>query len=115
MTKKENFESIRAIILEAAIDNREELTAFIDHEIELIEKKKSYKSETKTQKENRGLIEEMYNALVSLDNAVTCGEFRNQFFPGLSIPKVSAMLTKLVNTDRVIREYQKKVSYFRAK
>lgn len=115
MTKKENFVAIAEIVKTANADNRTELLEFIEHEIKLIEKKASYKSETKTQKANKELVETMYNVLAEIDHPVTCSDFRNTCFPNLSIPKVSAMLTKLVNSDRVTRTYEKKVSYFTVK
>ena len=50
VTKRDRFAQLRAIV----IDN-EELVAFIDHEVELLNKKNSSKGETKAQAENRAI------------------------------------------------------------
>ena len=108
ITKKEMFTMIKAQVKDNA-----EMVAFIDHEIELLDKKASKKKATKTQEANVGIksiilsvleggkpmtITEMQGASVEL------GELSNQ--------KVSALVKQLVETGEVVKTIDKKVSRF---
>ena len=68
MTKREKFEMLKALVADNAM-----LVEFIDHEIELLDKKKSNgntKANAKAVAEN----ELVFNALVSVGKAVTLSE-----------------------------------------
>ena len=59
ITKRENYASLRAIAEDL---NRTDLVAFIDHEVELLDKRAAHPTLTKTQKENLELVEVVFNA-----------------------------------------------------
>lgn len=61
ITKKENFGMLRELAEKA---DRTDLVEFVDHEIELIEKKAGRKVETATQKENAEIKTKIIDFLV---------------------------------------------------
>lgn len=109
ITKRENYASLRTI---AENLNRTDLVAFIDHEVELLNKRAAHPTLTKTQKENLELVEVIYDALVDLEKPVTVSEFLEATSMELSNQKVSALLKKLVDSERVVKVTEKGKSYF---
>lgn len=115
MTKKENFELIAKTIETMEIENKAEMLNFIAHEIELLEKKSSKSGQTKTQKENEILKEEIFAELSKLEEKVTVSEFQavTRFAPPeFSNQKISAMLNQMEKAGRVSKVVEKKKSYF---
>ena len=110
MTKREMFAEIRKIVA----DN-EEMVAFIDHEIELLNKKSgSSRKLTKTQIENNGFKAEILNALAEMDKSVTISQLIAgcEALNGLTNQRITHMLTDLRKDGKVARTYVKKVAYF---
>lgn len=110
MTKKEMFAQIMA-----NYNLTEEERAFVQHEIELLEKKSSKSGQTKTQKENEILMEQLVVALGEMEKAVTISEFQGLSkadVATLSNQKISALLKKLVESGKVVKTVEKKKSYF---
>ena len=109
MTKKEMFEMIKGV---CANDTR--IVEFCDHEIELLTRKASKSTMTKTQKENEGIMEIIVNALKNLDKAVTITELQGACIElaDYSNQKISALLKKLVDSNQVVKTIDKKKSYF---
>ena len=66
LTKKEYFAQLREIVKDNA-----ELVAFIDHEVELLTRKNSGNSQTKTQKENEKVSEMLVNELAKVAKPIT--------------------------------------------
>ena len=91
----------------------EEVVNFCNHEIELLEKKASNKSATKTQKENAILKDTIVETLKGLGK-VRISEIQsaNEDLANLSNQKMSALLTQLVNDKVVTKTTEKKISYF---
>ena len=108
MTKKEMFAYIAN-----EMKGNEEVVNFCNHEIELLEKKASNKSATKTQKENAILKDTIVETLKGLGK-VRISEIQsaNEDLANLSNQKMSALLTQLVNDKVVTKTTEKKVSYF---
>ena len=110
MTKKEMFAEIRNIVA----DN-EEMVAFIDHEIELLERKSnSPKKPTKTQVENDGFKAEIVAYLTEVDTPKTIKELQAEIpsISGLTNQRITHMLTDLVKTETLMKEYVKKTPYY---
>ena len=59
LTKREMFEVIAKTIEVMEVENKPEMLNFIEHEIELLNKKSSKSGQTKTQKENEILKEQL--------------------------------------------------------
>lgn len=109
MTKKEMFESLKGYVADNA-----EMVAFIDHEIELLNRKASKSSQTKTQKENEGIMENILIALEKVGRPVTITELQNENedMAQYSNQKLSALLKKLNESGKVSKVTDKKKSYF---
>lgn len=107
MTKRENYAKIREIV-----KDNPELVAFVDHEVELLDKKNSTKSNkpTQKQKDNEVLKETILTAMAT-DKAYTVSEIC-ELIGVDSNQKVSAMITALKNDGKVIRAYEKRVARF---
>ena len=115
MTKKEMFAVIAETIERTEVANKAEMMNFIAHEIELLEKKSSKSGQTKTQKENEMLKEQLLKAFAEMENAVTISEFQeksNESVAQLSNQKLSALLNQLVKAGKMVKTVEKKKSYF---
>lgn len=113
LIKKDYFYMLREIVVSMG---RQDLVDFIDHEIELLNKKSSSKSLTKTQLENEILKEKIISTLVELDKYATITEIQNANteLADLKNQKITALLTQLVNANIVDRKVEKKKAYFKA-
>lgn len=111
MTKKEMFMAIREVVA----DN-EEMVAFIDHEVELLSKRKSDNSKAKAEADSRA--EKVFTALSEMDKPVTITELlaltSDPEVAGFTNQRVSALIRKL-GEDRVGKVVNKGKSYFFAK
>lgn len=107
-TKKDLFLEVREVVA-----GNEELVAFVDHELELLNKKTSTKS-TKVNEEQVALMEKIVNALNEIGRSVTISELQkeNAEMAEYSNQKLSAMLKKLVDNKQVTKMVDKKKSYF---
>ena len=115
ITKREMFAMVSAVVEKAEVENKAEMLNFINHEIELLEKKSSKSGQSKTQKENEILKEEIFVELSKLGEKVTVSEFQSvtRFAPPeFSNQKISALLNQLEKAGRVHKEVIKKKSYF---
>lgn len=111
LTKKEKY----GMVLDYIKDN-EMLVEFINNEIELLNKKSSKNTLTKTQVENEKLKEKILATLVELDKYATITEIQeaNIELAELSNQKISALLKQLVDTNIVEKMIDKKKAYFKA-
>ena len=105
MTKKEMFSMIATVNADNA-----EIVEFCNHEIELLNKKSGRKTPTKTQKENEGLKEDIW-AFISENGVKRAGDVAGYF--NISGQKASALLKQLVDTGRLDKFTEKRVTYFR--
>ena len=115
MTKKEMFTLIATLNA-----SNQEIVDFCNHEIELLDNKKSNGNKKPNEKVAKE-TEIVYNALAELDKAVTVSELIAE--KGLtelanengvvSTQKVSAMLKKLKEQGKVVSVADKKKTYFR--
>ena len=108
ITKKEMFTMIKAQVKDNA-----EMVAFIDHEIELLDKKASNKKATKTQEANVG-IKSTIIAVLEGGKSMTVTEMQGASaeLSELSNQKVSALVRQLVEAGEVVKTIDKKVSRF---
>lgn len=118
-TKRENISNLLNI---AEVRNNPELVDFLNHELELLDRKSASNSKTSTQKENEILVEMVFTELENLARPVTATELLNESEilknhvlengKTISNQKITALLTKLVNAQRVVRTTEKKKSFF---
>ena len=110
MTKREMFRELRDMVSE-----NEEMVAFIDHEIELLDRKTTgSRKPTKTQVENDAFKADILTALAEADAPVTIKELsaKCESISGLTNQRITHMLTDLRKNGLVARTYVKKVAYF---
>ena len=114
ITKREKFEMIKEIVLNAGLENEAEMVEFLDNEINLLNKKRTSGTKTAKQKENDELIEKLYGVLVEIGRPVTVSELQkeNDEFGAMSNQKVSALMKKLKDAGRVNKVDDKKKAYF---
>ena len=115
ITKREMFAMISAVVEKAEVENKDEMLKALAHEIELLDNKKSKSGQSKTQKENEILKEEILVELIEINKPVTVSDFQavTRFAPPeFSNQKISALLNQLVKEGRVHKEIIKKKSYF---
>ena len=112
VTKKEMFGRLIEIVEGANVQDVETIVEFLNHEIELVSKKRN--GQTKVQKANEGLIEVIYNAIAEAEKPVTVTEIYEMVKSDeiTSPQKVSALVKKLVDAERVVRTEEKKKAYF---
>ena len=109
VTKRMRFEQIKSLI-----SDNEELVAFIDHEIELLDKKNSRSGKpTKTQVENEAIKTQIVSILERVRKPMTVTQLLSESeLAGLSNQKISALLTQLRESGKVMRTVEKKVAYY---
>ena len=110
MTKREMFTEIRAMVADNA-----EMVAFIDHEIDLLNRKSGTpRKPTKTQVENDAYKADILAALAKVGEPVTIKGLCDacEAVAGLSNQRITHMLTDLRKDGKVARTYVKKVAYF---
>lgn len=112
MTKKEMFGRLIEIVEGANIEDTDAVVEFLNHEIELVSKKRS--GQTKTQKENEKLVEVVFDAIANAGHPVTVTELFKAVESDeiKSAQKVSALVKKLVDAGRVTRIEDKKKAFF---
>ena len=89
LTKRDYFKMILEVV-----EGNEQLTEFVNHELELLDKKASSKSMTSNQKENEQIKARIVQTLVELGRPVTITELQanNGEMAQYSNQKLSAML-----------------------
>lgn len=110
MTKKEMFKAIAEV---AEVKANDEMSAFIAHEIELLENRKSGKGQTKTQKENEGVKAVIADVLAEADAKMTVTELiGDERLSSYTNQKISALLRQMVGDGRVTKTIEGKKAYF---
>lgn len=113
-TKKALFTALLALVTETAPENADVLTAFINNEIALLDKRSANKTASKTQVENENIKAKILDALTEIDKPVTISELQT-LAPELAVytnQKLSALLTQLKANNLVTKTVEKKKSYF---
>jgi hypothetical protein len=127
ITKREKFNALLAML--ESVDpvttiaegiTAEDLTAFVAHEIELLNNKNAVKGEkkpTEKQKQNADIGESVYEYLAECGESKTCSQLL-KVVPNLpedmSLPRMTHIVTALVADKRVERYVEKRVAYFKA-
>ena len=111
LTKKDYFNELKGLV-----SDRQDLVDFIDHEIELLSKKSSRTTPTKTQVENEKIKEKIVATLVELDKYTTITDIQNANteLANLSNQKISALLKQLYDNKIIEKVIDKKKAYFKA-
>lgn len=114
MTKKEMFNEVIALATE---NKREDIVNFAQHEIDLLNSKKSSNTMTATQKANEEIKVVILEELAKLNVPMTITDFLNasekvNTLVNGSNQKTSALMKQLVDNKAVVKTVDKKKSYF---
>lgn len=112
VTKKEMFTRILAI---ADVQANAEMVAFINHEIELLDRKNSAKKATPQQAENEKIKEKILEILTEPMTATQIMNAVQPFFEtAFTNQRISALLRQLgkKGTQQVNKFQEKRVTYF---
>ena len=116
MTKKITKREMFAMMMEK-YNFTEQERAFIEHEIELLDKKKSgERKPTATQIANEGLKEIIMEVLNSTEEMLTVTDIIKSHadLAELSNQKVSSLMTQLKDAGKVEKVVEKRKAYFKA-
>lgn len=118
ITKRERFMELLAVVEKSDIANKAEVIAFLEHEIELLDRKSSKSAESKNQKELLEIMDKIYKALKEVGKPVTITELMRASveMAEYSNQKLSAVLKKMTEVENpvVVKAIEKKKSYFSA-
>ena len=126
MTKKDWFEVLKNIMEKSDYADKAGAIAFIDHEVELLDKKSGKSKETKTKKAHGAILDAIKEVLADQTKPVTITEmltderlasYEEESKDGVKTvamtnQKLSSMVKKLVDVGEVIRTEEKKKAYF---
>lgn len=126
MTKKDWFEVLKGIMEKSDYADKAGAIAFIDHEVELLDKKSGKSKETKTKKAHGAILDAIKAVLadqtkpVTITEMMTDGRLASYEEEGkdgavtvaMTNQKLSSMVKKLVDAGEVIRTEEKKKAYF---
>ena len=114
MTKREMFTAIMNV---AEVSANAEMVEFLQHQIDLLDNRKGSNKPTKTQTENEGVKNDIYDILAENGNRMRVKDIaEDERMAGYHPNKISALLRQMlpdVGDGRVVKEVEKKVSYFR--
>lgn len=116
MTKRDYFNGLLRVIEnhKDSIENYEDFKAFIEREIELLNKKRSNSKPTKTQIENEKIKEKILEVLTDVNEVMTISELMTaDGLENYSNQKLSVLCHQLVNEHKIVNTKVKKVSYFK--
>lgn len=116
MTKRDYFNGLLGVIEnhKDSIENYEDFKAFIEREIELLNRKRSDSKPTKTQIENEKIKEKILEVLTDVNEVMTISELMTaDGLENYSNQKLSVLCHQLVNEHKVVNTKVKKVSYFK--
>lgn len=114
ITKRESFKMIIEVLEN---NDRADLVEVMNHEIELLDKKKASGKMTKTQTENVGIKEIILQALTTANEPITITDLLKnnvELYDATagSNQKVSALMTQLKKENRVVRTTNGKKALF---
>ena len=115
MTKKDYFKALLAI---EEVNANSAMVNFINHEIELLEKKNGKRKPTKTQEENEIIKELILDKMAeNVNQLFTATEIMKAIQPNIEVveltnQKVSALIRQLIEVNLVKRIVDKRKTYF---
>ena len=114
MTKREMYVAIMNV---DAVAENAEMVEFLQHQIDLLDSRKTSGKPTARQTENEGIKDTIFDILSENGGRMRVSEIaQDERMTGYHPNKISALLRQMlpeVGDGRVVKEIEKKVSYFR--
>lgn len=107
-------EVINAMLADENIKANQMFVDYLEHEIELLDKKSANRKPTKAQKENKELAEVVLSALNDEGATVSEIQAKNESLANLSNQKVASLLRGLVNDGKAEKVVKGRKSLFKA-
>lgn len=108
-TKRDNFTTLLVIL--AAIEADESLSKFVQHEIDLLNKKRGSKKSSALTDEQTDAMDDIDAVLSATEVGMRVGDI-HKAGAGKSSQQVTALLAKMVAAGTVVRTEDKGVAYF---
>lgn len=113
MTKKDWFTTLINLVNDSNFDDKKGAIDFLNHEVELVSKKSSKRTMTKTQQENLIIMENIKTVLSESGEPKTVSDLQTDIrLAEFSNQKLSALLRKMIENGEVIKNMDKKKAYF---
>ena len=116
LTKMNKFEMVMEILVNGEFDNKDLLIEFVQHEMDLLAKKNStgtVRKPTKTQIENEKYVAMIEEILLDKEpRTISDIQAENEILAEMTNQKMSALLKKLVDSQKVVKFVEKKKTYF---
>ena len=112
MTKMTQRDYFNEVITLAEQNGRDDLVEFAKGRIAVLDKKSANKKPTKTQEENEVIKAEILNVLDVDGMTVTEIQSKSEMLGSLSNQRVSALLRQMIADSKVVKNVDKKKSYF---
>ena len=114
VTKRERFAQLMEIVNASQVENSAELVSFIEHEVELLNKKNSRSGKpTARQIENEEIKATILSVMERVGKPMTVTQLLAEIGNSeLSNQRVSALVTQLKDSGEVLRTVEKKVAYY---
>lgn len=111
ITKRENFGAIVEIL---RANDREDLALVMEHEIELLNRKRSGGNLTPKQKENEEIKNKIMEVVTATGSAMTVTQMMaTEELGDYTMNKLVALVSQLRRENRLIRYYEKSIAHFR--
>ena len=107
MTKREMF-----VAIASKVADNQEMVDFINHEIELLDARKSGKGLTKTQKANEEVKAVIAEVLAEVEKATVTDLIKDERLGGFTNQKISALLRQMKDKGLVDKTMEGKKAYF---
>ena len=106
ITKRDNFNALRAMVETSSLTNDEQnsLLTFIDHEIELLDKRAVSSSKYKAKAKTDLLAEMIVNTLVGVDAYMTIPQIVEAIGEAATPQKVAYRLGKMVDSGTIVKD-----------
>ena len=107
-------EVITMMLSDETVKHNEMYVAYLEHELELLDNKKANKKATKNQEENVAYMETILGVLAQSEKGLTVTEIMksDETLSELSNQRVSALLKKLVDENKVVRATEGRKAIF---
>ena len=114
MTKKDYFAILRESY-DVNAENYDEVIAFIDHEIELIDRKRENAKMSDNQLQNEKLKEEIVDVLRQHNDWLRISDLqeRSPVLAGFTNQKINSLLIQLKAEEKIVKKTEKRVTYFK--
>lgn len=109
MTKREMFVAIANV---AEVAANAEMVEFLNHQIELLDARKSGKGLTKTQKANEEVKAVIAEVLADVEKATVTDLIKDERLGGFTNQKISALLRQMKDKGLVDKTMEGKKAYF---